>query len=109
MFKGTKGDQTKIEKLLRRARHAALWRSRHVAYNAAGGGNKGIAAVNEEMKKVTQASMSSADLEKQFAQVMATNSEKMEVALDQKLENALESEALAVSRQVRRQASRADA
>ncbi len=92
VFKGTKGDQTKIEKLFG-ARGTQLFGALGTSYNAAGGGDKGIAAVNEEMKKVTQASMSSADLEKQFAQVMATNSEKMEVALT-KIENALESKLL---------------
>ena len=92
VFKGTKGDQTKIEKLFG-ARGTQLFGALGQGFNAAGGGDKGIAAVNAEMKKVTEASMSSADLEKQFTQVMATNSEKMEVALT-KIENALESKLL---------------
>lgn len=88
VFKSTKGDQTKIEKLFG-ARGTQLFGALGQSFNAAGGGDAGITAINKQMASVTEASMSSADLEKQFQQVMSTNSEKMSVAME-KIENELE-------------------
>ena len=82
VFKGTKGDQTKIEKLFG-ARGSALFRSLGQSYNGAGGGEAGITAVNKAMANVTGATMTNKDLDAQLEQSLSTPGEKFHKAVEQ--------------------------
>jgi hypothetical protein len=88
VFKGTGGDITKIEALFG-ARGTALFRALQPAYTAAGGGEKGLAAVQKTMASVTSATMTGEDLEKQLAVVMNTSAEKFATA-SEKVKEAIE-------------------
>jgi hypothetical protein len=81
VFKGTGGDITKIEKIFG-ARGTALFRSLQPAYTGAGGGEAGLAAVQAKMASVTGATMTGADLGRQFDQMMSTPAQRFTVAMD---------------------------
>ncbi|HEY1695829.1 MAG TPA: hypothetical protein VGG39_26860 [Polyangiaceae bacterium] len=96
VFKGTGGDITEIEKIFGK-RGTALFRALQPSYTAAGGGDAGLAAVQKQMATVTGATMTTGSLDKQNAEVMGTNAEKIDAAfnklrdtLGDKLEPALE-------------------
>ncbi|HEY6461016.1 MAG TPA: hypothetical protein VIY73_12720 [Polyangiaceae bacterium] len=96
VFKGTGGDITQIEKIFGK-RGTALFRALQPSYTAAGGGDAGLAAVQKQMATVTGATMTTGSLDKQNAEVMNTNAEKIDAAfnklrdtLGDKLEPALE-------------------
>ena len=88
VMKGTGGDMSKIEKLFG-ARGMPLFGELGKTFRDAGGGDKGVNAIQKQIQGVAGASMSEKDLDSQFNQVMSTSAEKFSVA-QQKLTEAIE-------------------
>jgi hypothetical protein len=81
VFKGTGGDLGKIHEIFGN-RGMPLFTELSKSFRDAGGGDKGVAAVQKQIAGVTQSSMSPEDLQAQFAQVMSTSAEKFDVAIE---------------------------
>jgi hypothetical protein len=81
VFKGTGGDLGKIGDIFG-TRGLPLFENLAKDYRAAGGGDKGMKAVESKIATVTQSTMTGEDLEKQFQTVMQTPAEKFGAALE---------------------------
>lgn len=94
IFKATGGDLSKIHGIVGN-RGLPLFTELQKSFQSAGGGDKGVDAVKQQIASVSGATMSAADLDKQFAQVMSTNSAKLGLALEH-LKEKVEEKALPV-------------
>jgi hypothetical protein len=81
VFKGTHGDLGKIEKIFEN-RGGKVFGELEGTYTAAGGGDKGVAAVRAKMAEVAGATMTPEQLEQQHQQTMDQPIEKFSVALE---------------------------
>lgn len=88
VFKGTGGDLSKIEKIFG-SRGMPIFTELQKSYTSAGGGEKGMAAVQSQINSVTGSTMSMEDLDKQLATTMDTTGERFNVAT-LKLQQVLE-------------------
>lgn len=82
VFKGTGGDITQIEKLFG-ARGKALFGALLNPYTSAGGGEKGIAAVNATLASVTQATTTTDQLNKMATEQLEQPGEKFNHVLNE--------------------------
>lgn len=91
VFKSTGGDLGKIHDIFGN-RGLPLFTELSKSFTSAGGGEKGVAAVQAQIAGTTMATMTQGDLDKQFAVTMNTDAGKFSVALEhvqQSLEKAL--------------------
>jgi hypothetical protein len=80
IFKATGGDMSKIHGIVGN-RGLPLFTELQKSFQQAGGGDKGVAAVQAQIAGVSQATMTPAQLEAQFATVMATTPERFAKAV----------------------------
>jgi hypothetical protein len=89
VMKATGGDLGQIGEIFGK-RGLPLFSELQKSYLGAGGGDKGVAAVQAQIHGVTQSTMTTQDLESQFAQVMETPAERTAKAFERVKEAAEE-------------------